>query len=189
MKYLISIAIALFILNNCSISNAFGRSSDSMGRSSDSMGRSSDSTSNSSKSSSEYLGRSSDVLSNSSRGFSMSIVYSFMSSNKDNNKEKKTTYRLDVKGIAELYSKNLVKDSGFIRDISFVAEKNGITNWKSEKLTYCAIGEGLKKANISMKDFQALKQIISGENLEVRMLLEKGYESDSGSAKNVDLDS
>ncbi len=189
MKFFLILTLSLFFIVNCSISNAFGRSSDSMGRSSDSMGRSSDSSSDSSKSSADYLGRSSDVMSNSSRGFSMSIVYSFMSSKDDKNKEKKTTYRMDVKGISEFYSKNLASDTGFIRDISFVAEKNGITNWKSEKVTYFAIGEGLKKSNLSENEFQNLKKVISGGNAEIQNLMEKGYHFDSNSSKNVDLDS
>ncbi|MBE7412615.1 MAG: putative lipoprotein [Leptospiraceae bacterium] len=188
MKYIIFISFILFFLDNCSISRAFGRSSDSMGRSSDSMGRSSDSTSNSSRSSSEQMGKSSDVLSNSSRGFSMSIVYSLMSS-KDDGSNKKSTYKMDVSEITQIYSNRITLDDGFIRDISYIAEKNGITNWRTEKSTYTAIGEGLRKANILHSEFQSIKNTISNENKEINFLLEKGYGIHSQNTKNVDLDS
>lgn len=96
---------------------------------------------------------------------------------------------MDVRGIAELYSKNISKDKGFIRDLTFVAEKNGITNWNSEKLTYFAIGEGLSKSSLSQKEFQDLKKELSNGRPEIQSLIEKGYHFDSNSSKNVDLDS
>jgi hypothetical protein len=64
---------------------------------------------------------------------------------------------------------------GFRQRLAPIAEKNGITNWESDDITFKGIGMGLKKAAVKGERYQQLRQLLAGGNAEAAQWIDAGY--------------
>jgi hypothetical protein len=66
----------------------------------------------------------------------------------------------------------------FLKGISDIAAKEGVTNWDQDRLTYMGIGKGLKKANVEGAAYETYKKNFAGGNSEKMEEIQDGYESE-----------
>lgn len=68
--------------------------------------------------------------------------------------------------------------SSFVRGLSDIAAKEGITNWEQDSLTYRGIGKGLKKANLDGTVYQTYKNNFGNGDPQKIDDIQNGYDSD-----------
>ena len=66
----------------------------------------------------------------------------------------------------------------FLKGLSDVAAKEGVTNWDQDSLTYMGIGKGLKKANVEGVAYETYKKNFAGGNAQKMQQIQDGYESE-----------
>lgn len=160
MKLSLSILIAsLFFIFNCQVSESLSSISTSV----NGISTSSNSISKLSDSVQSISGSIQSISGSSSRSSS-------------GDKEKEKAYLMDVRDLTAIYSKNGFNQE-FNSDLSTIAQKNGIINWKSDSTTYIGIGEGLKKANVSEYEFKTFLNQLDPQKNELQKLLAEGYKS------------
>ncbi|XDD49297.1 putative lipoprotein [Leptospira sp. WS92.C1] len=123
------------------------------------------------------LSKSSDSLeslSGSIKGISKSVSSILSSSSSDDDK-KENTYLKDVRDLTAMHVQNGFQEIEFKNDLSVLALQNGLTNWKSLKVTYVGIGSGLKKAGVSEDKFQTFVQGLGTSKPEVIQSIQKGF--------------
>ena len=104
-----------------------------------------------------------------------SSLGSISKSSSSDKKEKDALYQKDVKDLTYLIVKSN-ESSDFTSEIQNLALKYGFYDWKSNESTFLGIGQGLKKAGISQKEFKEVSKGIS--NLKQQSaLLEAGFNS------------
>ena len=65
----------------------------------------------------------------------------------------------------------------FLKGLSDVAAKQGITNWEQDTLTYTGIGIGLKKAKAEGVAYETYKRNFAGGDAKKMEEIQSGYES------------
>ena len=68
--------------------------------------------------------------------------------------------------------------TSFLRGLSDIAAKDGITNWEQDSLTYRGIGKGLKKANLNETVYETYKNNFSNGDPKKIEEIQDGYDSD-----------
>lgn len=68
--------------------------------------------------------------------------------------------------------------NSFLKGLSDIAEKEGITNWEQDALTYQGIGKGLKKANIEGVAYETYKTNFAKGDAKKMADIQDGYESE-----------
>ena len=66
----------------------------------------------------------------------------------------------------------------FLKGVSDIAAKQGITNWEQDSLTYKGIGKGLKKANVEGITYETYKKNFSGNDTQKMQQIDEGYEAE-----------
>jgi hypothetical protein len=66
----------------------------------------------------------------------------------------------------------------FLKGISDIAAKQGVTNWDQDSLTYLGIGKGLKKANVEGITYETYKKNFAGSDSKKMGEIQDGYESE-----------
>jgi hypothetical protein len=66
----------------------------------------------------------------------------------------------------------------FLKGLSDVAAKEGVTNWDQDSLTYTGIGKGLRKANVEGVAYETYKKNFAGGDSKKMEEIQSGYESD-----------
>ncbi|TGL64536.1 putative lipoprotein [Leptospira sarikeiensis] len=123
---------------------------------------------------SDSLSKSSNSLQSLSKGV-VSVVSSVSSSSKDEEAEKKA-YRRDVENLTAIYLQTgSTRSSEFISDLSELASKNGVVNWRSSESTYISIGRGLKKAGVGQEGFKSFASSFTNSKPQIAKALEAGY--------------
>ncbi|WP_036095351.1 putative lipoprotein [Leptospira weilii] len=153
-KLLIALILGLTIitLNDCLISDSVSKVIDSLSKSSDSL---------------ESLSKSIKSLSTS--------VSSIFSSSSDDDEKKEKAYLKDVRDLTAMHVENGFQEIEFKNDLSTLALQNGLTNWKSLRVTYLGIGSGLKKAGVNEDKFQNFLQGLGTSRPEVVDSIRKGF--------------
>ena len=100
---------------------------------------------------------------------------SISKSSSSDKKEKEALYQKDVKDLTYLIVKSN-ESSNFTLEIQNLAFKYGYYDWKSNESTFIGIGQGLKKAGISQKEFREVSKGISNRKQQ-SALLEAGFNS------------
>ena len=67
--------------------------------------------------------------------------------------------------------------TNFLKGISDIAAKEGVTNWDQDSLTYMGIGKGLKKAGVEGAAYETYKKNFSGGDSKKMGEIQDGYES------------
>ncbi len=67
--------------------------------------------------------------------------------------------------------------TSFLKGLSDIASKQGVTNWDQDSLTYRGIGKGLKKANVEGVAYETYKKNFAGGNSKKMEEIQDGYES------------
>jgi hypothetical protein len=119
------------------------------------------------------VGKSSDSVKSISDSISDSISNSSGSSDEDD--EDKEAYRNDVTQFTLVYAESAGSSRDFMREIGRIAESHGITDWEREKITFIAIGAGLRQAGVENKEFAELgflKEVLYQEPDSLRYLRE-----------------
>ncbi len=91
--------------------------------------------------------------------------------------EERKAYVQDVATYVDAIGNSGVSAEDFMRGISRIAKKHGITDWEGYKYTYIGIGKGLKAAGIAkdqVSSLACLKVLLSG-NSERLKYIEQGY--------------
>jgi hypothetical protein len=65
----------------------------------------------------------------------------------------------------------------FLKEISEIAAKEGVTNWEQDLLTYNGIGKGLKKAKVDGIAYETYKKNFAEGDSQKMEAIEDGYES------------
>ncbi len=65
----------------------------------------------------------------------------------------------------------------FLKGLSDIAAKEGVTNWDQDPLTYLGIGIGLKKANVEGTAYETYKKNFAGGDSKKMEEIQDGYES------------
>ena len=65
----------------------------------------------------------------------------------------------------------------FLKGLSDIAAKEGVTNWDQYPLTYMGIGIGLKKANVEGVTYETYKKNFAGGDSKKMENIQNGYES------------
>ncbi len=104
-----------------------------------------------------------------------SSLGSISKSSSSDKKEKEALFQKDVKDLTYLLLKS-GEESDLSAEIQNLAYKYGYFNWKNKESTFIGIGQGLKKAGISTKDFRIVTQGIAHRK-EYAILLEAGFKS------------
>ncbi|EMG21924.1 hypothetical protein LEP1GSC150_3135 [Leptospira interrogans serovar Copenhageni str. LT2050] len=153
-KLLIALTLGLTILslNDCFISDSVSKAVDSLSKSSDSL---------------ESLSKSIKSLSTS--------VSSIFSSSSDDDEKKEKAYLKDVRDLTAMHVENGFQEIEFKNDLTTLALHNGLTNWKSLRVTYVGIGSGLKKAGVNEDKFQTFLSEIGTSNPEIVESIRKGF--------------
>jgi len=66
----------------------------------------------------------------------------------------------------------------FLKGISDIAAKDGITNWDQNLLTYRGIGMGLKKAKVKGIAYETYRKNFAKDDFKKMEAIQKGYESE-----------
>lgn len=66
----------------------------------------------------------------------------------------------------------------FLKGLSDIAEKGGVTNWEQDSSTYEGIGKGLKKANVEGTAYETYKKNFAGGDAKKMEEIQDGYESE-----------
>ncbi|AVQ13025.1 Uncharacterized protein XB16_2721 [Leptospira santarosai] len=139
-------------LNRCFISESISTGVDSLSKSSDSL----------------------ESLSKSIKSLSVSVSSIFSSSSGDD-EEKEKAYLKDVRNLTAMHFENGFQEIEFKNDLSTLALRNGLTNWKSLRVTYVGIGSGLRKAGIDEDKFQTFVQGLGTSKPEIVESVRKGF--------------
>jgi hypothetical protein len=67
--------------------------------------------------------------------------------------------------------------TSFLKGLSDIAAKEGVTNWDQDSLTYLGIGIGLKKANVEGVAYETYKKNFAGGDSKKMEQIQDGYES------------
>ncbi|AOP33390.1 hypothetical protein A0128_05745 [Leptospira tipperaryensis] len=153
-KQLMALVLGLFILsfNHCFISESISAGINSLSKSSDSL----------------------QSLSGSIKAISGSVSSIFSSSSSDDEKKEKA-YLKDVRDLTAMHVENGFQEIEFKNDLTTLALQNGLTNWKSLRVTYLGIGSGLKKAGVSDERFQTFVQGLGTSKPEIVESIQKGF--------------
>lgn len=89
--------------------------------------------------------------------------------------EKESAYRQDVKSSIVLFHKHPATQIDMENDLAMIAKEHGIPNWKNNANTYLGIGQGLKAASASQKEFDMIIDRVAENNLAMANLLKEGY--------------
>ena len=68
--------------------------------------------------------------------------------------------------------------TSFLKGLSEIAAKEGVTNWDQDPLTYMGIGKGLKKANVEGIAYETYKKNFAGGDSKKMEEIQDGYESE-----------
>ena len=68
--------------------------------------------------------------------------------------------------------------TSFLKGLSDIAAKEGVTNWDQDSLTYMGIGKGLKKADVEGVAYETYKRNFAGGNAQKMQQIQDGYESE-----------
>jgi hypothetical protein len=68
--------------------------------------------------------------------------------------------------------------NSFLKGLSDIAAKEGVTNWDQDSLTYLGIGKGLKKAHVEGVAYQTYKKNFAGGDAEKMDQIQSGYEAE-----------
>ena len=68
--------------------------------------------------------------------------------------------------------------TSFLKGLSDIAAKEGVTNWDQDSLTYMGIGKGLKKADVESVAYETYKKNFAGGNAKKMQQIQDGYESE-----------
>ena len=68
--------------------------------------------------------------------------------------------------------------TSFLKGISDIAAKQGVTNWDQDSLTYMGIGKGLKKADVEGIAYETYKKNFAGSDSKKMGEIQDGYESE-----------
>ncbi len=112
--------------------------------------------------------------SDSSRSISRS---STSSSGEEVSEETRKAYVNDVATYTEAIGQSSITADDFMRGLSKIAKKHGISDWEGYKYTYIGIGKGLKAAGIEkdrIKDLPYLNVLVSGNEKRLDYIKE-GY--------------
>ena len=112
---------------------------------------------------------------NSISSISSSLGSISKSSSSSDKKEKEALYQKDVKDLTYLIVKSN-ENSDFTSEVQNLAYKYGFYDWKNNDSTFIGIGQGLKKAGISRKDFLEVSKGIANRKPQ-SALLEAGFNS------------
>ena len=104
-----------------------------------------------------------------------SSLGSISKSSSSDKKEKEALYQKDVKDLTYLIVKSN-ENSDFTSEVQNLAYKYGFYDWKNNESTFIGIGQGLKKAGISRKDFLEVSKGIANRK-QHSALLEAGFNS------------
>jgi hypothetical protein len=104
-----------------------------------------------------------------------SSLGSISKSSSSDKKEKEALYQKDVKDLTYLIVKSN-ENSDFTSEVQNLAYKYGFYDWKNNESTFIGIGQGLKKAGISRKDFLEVSKGIANRKQQ-SALLEVGFNS------------
>lgn len=118
-------------------------------------------------------------FSDSSKSFSDST--SSIVSSPSSISEKSKKYQNEVADYTMAYVKSSQPGAdytSFLKGISEIAEKEGITNWDQDSATYMGIGKGLKKANIEGIAYETYKKNFAGGDSKKMQDIQNGYESE-----------
>ena len=66
----------------------------------------------------------------------------------------------------------------FLKGISDIAAKEGVTNWDQDRLTYMGIGKGLKKANVEGVAYETYKKNFAGGDSKKMEEIQDGYDAE-----------
>jgi len=66
----------------------------------------------------------------------------------------------------------------FLKGLSDIAAKEGVTNWDQDSLTYMGIGKGLKKADVEGVAYETYKKNFAGGDSKKMQEIQDGYESE-----------
>jgi hypothetical protein len=66
----------------------------------------------------------------------------------------------------------------FLKGLSDIAAKEGVTNWDQDSLTYMGIGKGLKKADVEGVAYETYKKNFAGGDSKKTEEIQDGYESE-----------
>ena len=116
-------------------------------------------------------GKSSDAISASSDSISNS-------SDSDDDKtaaSTASTYVEDVATATVRYASNQKAREQFLQTISNIARSHGIVDWEREKITYTAMGKGLKRAGINKQGIATLGYFRTLADKSDYSLVLKGY--------------
>ncbi len=98
-------------------------------------------------------------------------------SNSSESSDPTAQYHDDVVDYTFAYVKSSEADvMAFKQGIAAIASEQGILNWENEPTTFIAIGEALKKANITGISYETYKTNLTDQN-EIKMkYLQEGYD-------------
>jgi hypothetical protein len=65
----------------------------------------------------------------------------------------------------------------FLKGLSDIAAKEGVTNWDQDSLTYTGIGKGLKQADVDGIAYETYKKNFAGGDAKKMEEIQDGYES------------
>ena len=93
---------------------------------------------------------------------------------------KSKKYQNEIADYTMAYVKSSQPGAGydtFLKGISDIAAKEGVTNWDQDSLTYMGIGKGLKKANVEGVAYETYKRNFAGGNAKKMQQIQDVYES------------
>jgi hypothetical protein len=96
----------------------------------------------------------SDWASGISTSLSGSIDGSLVSSGSKSPGDSSSAYREDVRVLAATRAAEGALDVAFLREVSGVALRHGISDWQAEPATFDAIGEGLREAGLDETEIE-----------------------------------
>lgn len=68
--------------------------------------------------------------------------------------------------------------NSFLKGLSDIAAKEGVTNWEQDSLTYWGIGKGLKKAHVEGTAYETYKNNFAKGDSRKMEEIQEGYESE-----------
>jgi hypothetical protein len=108
---------------------------------------------------------------------SVSTIVSSPSESLSRSSSPEDAYRDDVRDFTAAYLRSGGDPAELEREVGTVAEKHGITDWESSRVTYEGIGGGMAEAGVTQAELDGYKAAIAGDAQRAEWM-QDGYDSE-----------
>ncbi len=86
-------------------------------------------------------------------------------------------YRREVRNFTAIFVQSEATPEDFLQDLGRIADRHGVTDWERDRLTYVAVGAGLRQAGIDADRIRAFEASLTDADPRAVRYVREGYDS------------